>query len=449
MLKSVPWRTRVSNGLEKLSVIQKSNLWFQYSWKPLSILPRLQMQFHRYWRPLSCIIRTIHHWRWSVLFLVILDYLIMSDNRLFPSLKEDSENAVQTWRRRPLKLWANSHPWLMLRILCPTWTSYFPCASSSCGSCPWSPCDCSLHTNYLSSLSLSSFRLPSHTSPDGRHKFRALWSPYFCCSIDIVSTGFRFVSTSSNSLFVSLWPIFFHLFWQTCDNFRLPSLPCAVWRLLIFFAADFLIVLDSLTWGIIDFHPVCVTTSLHNVEGTAFSSLYTCFISISFRCLLHTGVVYYTYPCSLWSSLHLSLSIDSLAPFSYHESSDARWMDGHHKPLQQSHRFVVTRTRDRHVRSWMAYSGMFISLLSIIVYASWSIFQAIFHYACGRAPIQGLRYIRQSLRAWRRWCGCRSNFRCLALLDVLGLEHRDRILAALYLVRQDGVVAVRQASMQI
>ena len=36
-----------------------------------------------------------------------------------------------------------------------------------------------------------------------------------------------------------------------------------------------------------------------------------------------------------------------------------------------------------------------------------------------------------------------------ALLDVLGLERRDRILAALYLVRQDGVVAVHQASMQI
>ena len=36
-----------------------------------------------------------------------------------------------------------------------------------------------------------------------------------------------------------------------------------------------------------------------------------------------------------------------------------------------------------------------------------------------------------------------------ALLEVLGLERRDRILAALYLVRQDGVVVVRQASMQI
>jgi len=350
MLKSVPRWTRVSNGLEKLSVIQKSNLWFQYSWKPLSILPRLQMQSHHYWRPLSCIIWTIHHWRWSVLFLVILDYLIMLDNRLFPSLKEDCENAVQTWRRRPLKLWATSHPWLMLRILCPTWTSYFPCASSSCGSCPWSPCDCCQsigHTrwgsftsgsfrvsyrfyDHLTSFELfSSHQLPfftfvvifssSHTSPDRRHKFCALWSPYFCCSIDIVSTGFRFVSTSSNSLFVSLWPIFFHLFWRTCDNFRLPSLPCAVWWLLIFFAADFLIVLDSLTrGGIIDFHPVCVTTSLHNVEGTAFLSLYTRFISISilsFRRLLHTGVVYYTYPCSLRSSLHLLLSIDSLAPF--------------------------------------------------------------------------------------------------------------------------------------
>lgn len=36
-----------------------------------------------------------------------------------------------------------------------------------------------------------------------------------------------------------------------------------------------------------------------------------------------------------------------------------------------------------------------------------------------------------------------------ALLEVLGVERRDRILAALYLVRQDGVVVVRQSSMQI
>lgn len=36
-----------------------------------------------------------------------------------------------------------------------------------------------------------------------------------------------------------------------------------------------------------------------------------------------------------------------------------------------------------------------------------------------------------------------------ALLDVLGAERRDRILAALYLVRQDGVVVVRQTAMQI
>ncbi|KAF9479098.1 ARM repeat-containing protein [Pholiota conissans] len=36
-----------------------------------------------------------------------------------------------------------------------------------------------------------------------------------------------------------------------------------------------------------------------------------------------------------------------------------------------------------------------------------------------------------------------------ALLEVLGVERRDRILAALYLVRQDGVVVVRNASMQI
>ncbi|RDB20660.1 eIF-2-alpha kinase activator gcn1 [Hypsizygus marmoreus] len=36
-----------------------------------------------------------------------------------------------------------------------------------------------------------------------------------------------------------------------------------------------------------------------------------------------------------------------------------------------------------------------------------------------------------------------------ALLEVLGLERRNRILAALYLVRQDGVVGVRQTSIQI
>ncbi|TFK26296.1 translational activator GCN1 [Coprinopsis marcescibilis] len=36
-----------------------------------------------------------------------------------------------------------------------------------------------------------------------------------------------------------------------------------------------------------------------------------------------------------------------------------------------------------------------------------------------------------------------------ALLEVLGAERRDHILAALYLVRQDGVVVVRQASIQI
>jgi hypothetical protein len=36
-----------------------------------------------------------------------------------------------------------------------------------------------------------------------------------------------------------------------------------------------------------------------------------------------------------------------------------------------------------------------------------------------------------------------------ALVEVLGVERRDRILAALYLIRQDGVVVVRQSSIQI
>ncbi|KAM6494634.1 hypothetical protein JOM56_009257, partial [Amanita muscaria] len=36
-----------------------------------------------------------------------------------------------------------------------------------------------------------------------------------------------------------------------------------------------------------------------------------------------------------------------------------------------------------------------------------------------------------------------------ALLEALGVERRDRILAALYLVRQDGVAVVRQSSIQI
>lgn len=36
-----------------------------------------------------------------------------------------------------------------------------------------------------------------------------------------------------------------------------------------------------------------------------------------------------------------------------------------------------------------------------------------------------------------------------ALVEILGLERRDRILAALYLVRQDGVGVVRQSSIQI
>ncbi|KAJ4478479.1 armadillo-type protein [Lentinula aciculospora] len=36
-----------------------------------------------------------------------------------------------------------------------------------------------------------------------------------------------------------------------------------------------------------------------------------------------------------------------------------------------------------------------------------------------------------------------------ALVEVLGVERRDRLLAALYLVRQDGVVVVRQSSIQI
>lgn len=35
------------------------------------------------------------------------------------------------------------------------------------------------------------------------------------------------------------------------------------------------------------------------------------------------------------------------------------------------------------------------------------------------------------------------------LLEALGASRRDRILAALYLVRQDGVVVVRQTSIQI
>ena len=36
-----------------------------------------------------------------------------------------------------------------------------------------------------------------------------------------------------------------------------------------------------------------------------------------------------------------------------------------------------------------------------------------------------------------------------ALLDALGIERRDRVLAALYIVRQDGVAVVRQSSIQI
>ena len=38
---------------------------------------------------------------------------------------------------------------------------------------------------------------------------------------------------------------------------------------------------------------------------------------------------------------------------------------------------------------------------------------------------------------------------CCALVEVLGLEHRDRILAVLYLIRQDRVAVVRQSSIQI
>lgn len=36
-----------------------------------------------------------------------------------------------------------------------------------------------------------------------------------------------------------------------------------------------------------------------------------------------------------------------------------------------------------------------------------------------------------------------------ALVEVLGSKRRDQILAALYLVRQDGVLVVRQSSMHI
>ena len=36
-----------------------------------------------------------------------------------------------------------------------------------------------------------------------------------------------------------------------------------------------------------------------------------------------------------------------------------------------------------------------------------------------------------------------------SLVDVLGVERRDRILSALYLVRQDGVNVVRQSSVHI
>ena len=36
-----------------------------------------------------------------------------------------------------------------------------------------------------------------------------------------------------------------------------------------------------------------------------------------------------------------------------------------------------------------------------------------------------------------------------ALVDALGVERRDRVLAALYIVRQDGVAVVRQSSVQI
>jgi hypothetical protein len=36
-----------------------------------------------------------------------------------------------------------------------------------------------------------------------------------------------------------------------------------------------------------------------------------------------------------------------------------------------------------------------------------------------------------------------------ALVEVLGRERRDRLLAALYLIRQDGVAVVRQQSIQI
>jgi hypothetical protein len=36
-----------------------------------------------------------------------------------------------------------------------------------------------------------------------------------------------------------------------------------------------------------------------------------------------------------------------------------------------------------------------------------------------------------------------------ALVEVLGVERRNRILSALYLVRQDGVTVVRQSSIHI
>jgi hypothetical protein len=99
----------------------------------------------------------------------------------------------------------------------------------------------------------------------------------------------------------------------------------------------------------------------------------------------------------------------------------------------------------------MAYSGKFISLLDIIDISS-SIFKQSSITLVGEllfkvSGISGKASELDEEDVAAEATSAESSRR--ALLEVLGLERRDRILAALYLVRQDGVVVVRQASMQI
>ena len=243
---------------------------------------------------------------WALCFMTIAFYLALPDSSSFPShfvnlspmasFCFDSTSRTSTVLVSPI-CWVVACDEIHVCIL--WWGRDHVCSMAirfirgRCFPC----CSGFIHLEIISVSMSHILHFPLHTWPDGRHMLYMI--PVFIITLLVMSilalfpVAYHFDSTSSSSWFVSLWPLFFHLFLQICEKF-LVSLLFHV----LFNSCSFPHCSRSIDLVL----TLCFTTPLHNVKVRALSSLTADFISILssipilfLRYLLHTHIVCYTH----------------------------------------------------------------------------------------------------------------------------------------------------------